>query len=114
MSYLKSIPLNSEVKKYLTKKNIFSLAEIFSLKSVFGKDFISHFKFKEKKNQSENTKKMFTKILSSSCSNMLAAEFIKTNCFPKFRLGCDKLAFYSKLGKHLPTSGRQMSTFPTF
>lgn len=57
---------------------------------------------------------MFTKNLSSSCSNMLAAEFIKTNCFPKFRLGFDKLAFYSKLGKHLPTSGRQMSTFPTF
>lgn len=45
VSNSKSIRLNLEVKKYLTKNNIFSLAEIFSLKSVFDKDFILHFKF---------------------------------------------------------------------
>lgn len=62
MSYLKSIPLNSEVKKYLTKKNIFPLAEIFSLKSVFGKDFISHFKFKKKKIKVKIPKKCLQKF----------------------------------------------------
>lgn len=57
---------------------------------------------------------MFTKLLSFSCSKMLVDKFIKTNSFPKFRFGFDKLEFYNKLGKHLLTSDRQPSTFPTF